>query len=97
MITRAAIEGDEASRGLLAEVGRWLGEGIVDLANVLDPAAVVVGGGVSEAGDRLLEPARKAFDANLTAGAHRPHLRIVTAELGNDAGLIGAADLAREP
>ncbi|HEX2808959.1 MAG TPA: ROK family protein, partial [Kineosporiaceae bacterium] len=76
---------------------RWLGEGIVDLANVLDPAAVVVGGGVSEAGDLLLGPARKAFGENLTAGAHRPHLRIVTAELGNDAGLIGAADLARQP
>ena len=95
MITQAAQEGDTTARALLAEVGRWLGEGIADLAAVLDPAAVVVGGGVSEAGDLLLEPARAAYAALLSAGAHRPHLSIVAAELGNDAGLLGAADLAR--
>jgi glucokinase len=82
---------------LLADLGRWLGEGIAGLANVLDPAAVVVGGGVSEAGDLLLDPARAAFDAALSAGPHRPHLEIVAARLGNEAGLIGAADLARLP
>lgn len=95
MITQAARAGDPAAVHLLAELGRWLGEGIADLANVLDPAAVVVGGGVSEAGDLVLEPARKAYDEMLSAGAHRPHLQIVAAELGNDAGLLGAADLAR--
>jgi glucokinase len=94
-VTQAAGEGDPAAVSLLAELGRWLGEGIADLANVLDPAVVVVGGGVSEAGDLLLEPARVAYSALLSAGAYRPHLRIVAAELGNDAGLIGAADLAR--
>ena len=97
MITSAAQHGDATARDLLADVGRWLGEGIADLANVLDPAAVVVGGGVSEAGDLLLEPARVAYAAMLSAGAHRPHLQIVAAELGNDAGLLGAADLARVP
>ena len=97
MVTQAAREGDAVARALLAEVGRWLGEGIVDLANVLDPSAVVVGGGVSEAGDLLLDPARAAYERLLTAGAHRPHLSIVAAQLGNDAGLIGAADLARKP
>lgn len=95
MVTRAAAEGDAAARELLAEVGRWLGEGIADLADILDPAAVVVGGGVSEAGDLLLQPAREAYAALLSGGEHRPHLRIVTAELGNEAGLIGVADLAR--
>jgi glucokinase len=95
MITKAAQEGDPASVDLLAELGRWLGEGIADIADVLDPAVVVVGGGVSEAGDLLLEPARQAFAASLSAGTHRPHLMIRAAELGNDAGLIGAADLAR--
>lgn len=97
MITKAAREGDPASVDLLAELGRWLGEGIADIADVLDPAVVVVGGGVSEAGDLLLEPARQAFAASLSAGTHRPHLMIRAAELGNDAGLIGAADLARVP
>ena len=95
MVTRAAAEGDPAARELLAGVGRWLGEGIADLANLLDPAAVVVGGGVCEAGDLLLEPARAAYLALLSGAAHRPKLRIVAAELGNGAGLIGAADLAR--
>lgn len=97
MITKSAQEGDPASIELLAELGRWLGEGIADIADVLDPAVVVIGGGVSEAGDLLLEPARKAFEASLSAGSHRPHLVIRAAELGNDAGLIGAADLARVP
>jgi len=97
MITSAARAGDATSLALLADVGRWLGEGIADLANVLDPAAVVVGGGVSDAGDLLLGPARTAYEAMLSAGAHRPHLQIVAAELGNDAGLLGAADLARQP
>lgn len=97
MVTQAAAEGDPTAVSLLAELGRWLGEGIADIANVLDPAVVVVGGGVSEAGDLLLQPAREAYAVLLSAGAHRPHLRIVAAELGNDAGLIGAADLARQP
>jgi len=97
MVTRAAAEGDPASRQLLAELGRWLGEGIADLADVLDPAAVVIGGGVSAAGDLLLEPARRAFLAALSAAEHRPHLQIVAAQLGNEAGVVGAADLARVP
>lgn len=97
MVTAAAAGGDATARALLAELGRWLGEGIADLANVLDPAMVVIGGGVSEAGELLLGPAREAFDAQLSAGAYRPHLAIVAAELGNGAGLVGAADLARQP
>ncbi|MGA9747169.1 MAG: ROK family protein, partial [Nocardioides sp.] len=62
---------------------------------VLDPSVVVIGGGVSEAGPLLLDPIREHFRANLTASAHRPELSIRPAELGNRAGLIGAADLAR--
>ncbi len=95
MVTGAALAGDPAARELLAEMGRWLGEGIADLADVLDPELVVIGGGVCEAGDLLLEPARQAYEAELSAGSYRPHLRMVTAALGNDAGLVGAADLAR--
>jgi glucokinase len=62
---------------------------------VLDPAVVVIGGGVSEAGDLLLGPVRSAFSAQLTGRGHRPALEIRKASLGNRAGLIGAADLAR--
>jgi glucokinase len=55
---------------------------------------VVVGGGVAAAGDLLLEPARAAFARQLTGRGHRPMASLVPALLGNDAGMIGAADLA---
>jgi glucokinase len=95
MITAAAIAGDDAAIGLLADLGHWLGEAIAGVASSLDPAVVVIGGGVAEAGDLLLAPARRAFASSLSGGANRPHLAIRAAELGNDAGIIGAADLAR--
>ena len=76
MVTEAALTGDAAAVGLFAELGRWLGEGVAALAVVLDPATVVVGGGVSEAGGLLLDPARQAYAAALSGGSHRPHLRI---------------------
>jgi glucokinase len=61
----------------------------------LDPEVVVVGGGVSQAGEILLEPIREAFRSYAPAGGFRPELAIVTAEFVNDAGVVGAADLAR--
>lgn len=95
LVTEAARDGDRMATELLADVGTWLGIGIADLAAALDPGIFVIGGGVSAAGDLLLEPARKAFARQLTGRGHRPAAVIVQAELGNDAGLIGAADLAR--
>ena len=77
--------------------GAGSGRGSPSLAAVLDPAVIVVGGGVSAAGDLLLDPMRTAFEAELTGRGHRPALEIRLAELGNDAGIVGAADLAREP
>ena len=95
LVTEAAREGDALARELLGEVGRWLGVGIADLAAALDPGTFVIGGGVSAAGDLLLGPARQAFAAQLTGRGYRPTARVVQAELGNEAGLVGAADLAR--
>lgn len=95
MVTEAAKEGDGYCVELLADTGTWLGEGIASLAAVLDPAAVVVGGGVSEAGDLLLEPTREALRRHLTGRRFRPELEIRLATRGNEAGIIGAADLAR--
>ncbi|HEV7148859.1 MAG TPA: ROK family glucokinase [Pedococcus sp.] len=95
MITQAAREGDPTAIELLAEVGQWLGVGIANLAAALDPGVFVVGGGVSAAGDLLLEPARGTFRRQLTGRGYRPEAVIGAAELGNEAGLIGAADLAR--
>lgn len=94
-ITTAAQEGDPLAISLLAELGRWIGEGSASVAALLDPALVVIGGGVGEAGDLLLGPTREAFLGALSARGFRPEARIELAAMGNDAGIVGAADLAR--
>jgi glucokinase len=95
LITEAARAGDVFAVEQLSSLGRWLGEGIASLTAVLDPAVVVIGGGVSAADDLLLDPVRQAFASQLTGRGHRPMLEIRRARLGNRAGMIGAADLAR--
>jgi glucokinase len=95
LITAAAQTGDQTAIELLAEIGHWLGVGIANLAAAFDPGTFVVGGGVSAAGPLLLGPARDTFRRQLTGRGYRPQAAIVAAELGNEAGLIGAADLAR--
>lgn len=94
-ITEAAVAGEPLARELLADIGRSLGVGIANLAAALDPELVVVGGGVSAAGELLLAPTRETFERTLTGRGFRPQARIELARFRNDAGLIGAADLAR--
>lgn len=94
MVTEAARAGDAAATELYEDLGRWLGEGIASLVAVLDPGVIVIGGGVAAAGDLLLEPTRSAFSRQLTGRGHRPEPSLTIAQLGNDAGMIGAADLA---
>jgi glucokinase len=96
LVTDAAHQGDAAAKGILSEVGRRLGEGIAGLVNVLDPQIVVVGGGAIVAGDLVLEPARVSFHEAVEGPDYRPPVPIVPAELGNDAGAVGAASLALE-
>lgn len=95
-VTRAAREGDVVAVELVAEVGRWLGVGLANLVAALDPGTVVVGGGASEAGDLLLAPAREALARHLTGRGHRPVPAVRAAALGVSAGLVGAAELARQ-
>ena len=95
LITQAARDGDPTACELLAEIGNWLGVGIANLAAAFDPGTFVIGGGMSAAGDLLLASARDTFKRQLTGRGYRPEARIVAGALGNDAGLIGAADLAR--
>lgn len=95
IVTEAARDGDATSIELLSEIGHWLGIGIANLAAAFDPGTFVIGGGVSAAGELLLGPARDTFRRRLTGRGYRPEARIVAAKLGNEAGLIGAADLAR--
>jgi glucokinase len=96
LVTQAALQNDEAAVGIVAEAGRRLGEGIAGLVNILDPQVVIVGGGVIVAGDLLLDPARASFQEALEGPDHRPRVPIVPAQLGNDAGAVGAATAALE-
>jgi glucokinase len=95
LVSAAAQDGDPAAKELIEDVGQWLGVGIANLAAALDPETFVVGGGLSEAGELLLAPARDAFRRTLTGRQFRPEAQVVPAALGNSAGLVGAADLAR--
>lgn len=94
LITELARAGDPFCIERLSELGGWLGEGLSSLVAVLDPGVIVVGGGVAAAGDLLLEPLRERFAHTLSGRGHRPAPQILPARLGNDAGMVGAADLA---
>ncbi|MBL1067001.1 ROK family glucokinase [Streptomyces sp. 7-21] len=95
LITELARSGDPMCVELFQDIGQWLGVGLANLAAALDPTCFVIGGGVSDADDLLIGPAREAFGRQLTGRGYRPAARIVRATLGADAGMVGAADLAR--
>ncbi|GAA2001316.1 ROK family protein [Nocardioides kribbensis] len=95
MVTEAAEHGDLLARQAFASVGDWLGVGLANLVAAFDPEVVVVGGGVSAAGDRLLEPARSALARSLVGAAHRRVPPVLRARFGPEAGVVGAAYLAR--
>ena len=96
-ITEAARAGDPVATKAFAIVGTWLGRGLADLAAVLDPEVFVIGGGVSDAGDLLLASARQTLADKLIGQHNRPAPLVKVAALTNQAGLVGAADLARQP
>ena len=89
-----ARKGDEVSLEVLQEAGTWLGIGLATFVNIFDPEVIAVGGGVSEAGDLVLEPARR----ELRLRSHSPSRDLVDireATLGAESGMLGAAALAR--
>jgi glucokinase len=92
-VTDAALVGDETAREVVALIGRRLGVAFSSLANIFEPEVIVVGGGVIAAGELLLEPARE----ELRSRALRPMnaTRVAAAQLGDDAGMIGAATMAQ--
>ncbi|NBQ92433.1 MAG: ROK family protein [Micrococcales bacterium] len=95
MIFEAIQENDPAALELLEELGTNIGIAIASMVAILDPEVAVIGGGVSLLGDRLLQPIRRAYLEHLPAKGFRPEISIVAALLTNEAGAIGAADLAR--
>ena len=88
-------EGDPDAHAALREVGMWVGRGCASIAAVLDPQIFVIGGGLSVAGKALLDPIHESFRAEMSARGFHPEPEFAIAELGNNAGVIGAADLAR--
>jgi glucokinase len=95
-LVRLAREGDKTAIGILAEIGRYLGSGMGTLVNVFDPELIVVGGGFGvAAGEFLLGPAREVLHREALLPG-RETVRVVQAELGTAAGLIGAALVAFE-
>jgi glucokinase len=95
LITQLARGGDPVARGAIEVVGRALGVGISNLVNIFNPQVVVIGGGVSEAGDLLLDPAREVMMRRALAPG-RDAVRVEAAAFGAEAGMVGAAILARE-
>ncbi|MGB3762751.1 MAG: ROK family glucokinase [Ornithinimicrobium sp.] len=95
MVTELATAGDVEAQDVLSQIGTALGQGLANVVAALDPGAIVIGGGVSRAGGLLLEPAGQALARHVTGRGHRPLPPLHIASLGPDAGLIGAADLAR--
>jgi glucokinase len=87
--------GDPGAVAALRDLGHWLGQACASLAAVLDPQLFVFGGGVAQSGELLLDPIRSAFFDNLPARGYHPEPEFRIAELVNDAGVVGAADLAR--
>lgn len=93
-VAEAAAAGDATAIGLYGVIGEWLGIGVAGLVTVLDVGRVVIGGGVADAGELLLGPARASFAAHVFAREHREPPSIEPAAMGNDAGWMGAALLA---
>ena len=93
LVTELAFDGDVAAIDALALCGEWLGVGIANLVNMLNPDVVVVGGGVIAAGELLLGPARAVVAARALSPS-REHVRIVPARFGAESGMLGAAALA---
>jgi glucokinase len=95
MVTEMAQAGDPVARAAIETIGRALGVGLANISNIFCPQVIVIGGGVSAAGELLLEPAREVMGRRALAPG-RDEARVKAAAFGAEAGLVGAAMLARE-
>jgi glucokinase len=93
-VTVAAAGGDPPALEVLARFAWWLALGLANLANILDPEVIVLGGGLVDAGEVLMAPARRAFSQLVEADEERGGVAIVAAALGSRAGAVGAGLLA---
>lgn len=91
----AAQQGEPVAVAAVDFFIHWLGEALAIVADVLDPELILIGGGVSRDAEFFLSEATERFAGRIVGAGHRPLARVVSAELGGDAGMIGVADLAR--
>ena len=96
MAAQIPIKNDEEAMKVLEHFSDWLAMGLANLVNILDPQLVVLGGGITQLGDHLLDPVRKSFGRLTPERSLRSQDLIVLAEFGNKAGAIGAALLAKQ-
>ncbi|MEO9221624.1 MAG: ROK family protein [Mycobacteriaceae bacterium] len=94
-VMRAARDGDRLAVAAVADLARWLGEGLAVAGDIYDPDLIVVGGGVGASATSFLDAAREHYATRVTGAGHRPLARIRTAQMGTTAGIVGAAELAR--
>ncbi len=95
-VSESATAGEPDGHAILVEYAHFVALGFAGLVNILDPELIVVSGGLVKLGDVLLEPLRAGFRSHLEGAQYRPEVPIVAAALGDRAGVIGAAALARE-
>jgi glucokinase len=92
----AAREGDPEALEIMDKFAWWVAQGLANLADIFDPDTIVIGGGMLESGDLFLDRTREVFPQLVLAGPDRPRVDIVPAQLGERAGAIGAALVARD-
>ena len=93
-VFNAAKQGDKVAVGVLNKYIKYVGTGLVNFANLFYPEVIIVGGGVSRQGDVLVKPLQRYVSRNVYGSKYNPKIKVAAAELGNDAGIIGAACLA---
>jgi glucokinase len=97
MVGESAVAGSAFAQDVVATIGRLLGIGLASIVNIFDPEVIVIGGGAAAGtGELLLGPARESMMAHVLGPSWRTPVRVVPAELSNDAGVVGAAALARD-
>ena len=93
-VTAAAAAGNADATAVLDEFARWVAVGLAGLVNICDPELVVIGGGLAESGDLLLDPVRRHLDTHVVGAGRRPKVELIRASAGEASAALGAALLA---
>lgn len=95
IVAQAALQGDAVAKRIFTVMGEYLGIGLANVVNLLNPEKIIIGGGVADAGDILFTPIRETINKRALAISAEA-VQVVPAQLGNSAGLIGASLLGEQ-